>query len=185
MKRFIHTKIKVPENLGAFVKTVNDVTEDQQSEYRYHYAALYPLYINAKASPIEGQARLWVHTRWDPQRGLNDAEYESLTLEIQSKDNDLKLEAWVFGDRLIIIITNSNLSGTSGLHPSKNYHIDLKDPNSIPTAVMLVDRYIHDGQKIDNEELPRLNTKVFYYCGATTIAIIILRTLWILFNEYR
>lgn len=159
------------------MQTFNDVSIQQREEYRYHYAALYPLYINAKASEFQGRARLWVRKRWDPQRSLADAEYESITFEMQADNSGFKLEAWVFGNRLIILITDNDDIIKSGLHPSGNYHIDLNDPNSIQDAVKIIDKYLAESQPevVDQqEELSEINKNVFYYWAAIIAVLTIL-----------
>lgn len=146
------------------MQTFNDITEEQKNEYQFHYAALYPLYINAKSTSLDGRARLWTVTRWDPRKDFANSEYESITFEMQISDADFKLESWVFGNRLIILITKNDVS--VGLHPTKNYHLDLNDPNSISNAIDIVDMYISEFRNKRNNT-PNKNT-----LAITTVSII-------------
>lgn len=163
------------------MRIFNQVPDEDKERHRYHYAALYPLLATAESSNIEGYARLWVRSRWNPRKAVSIGKYQSVTLEVQADHSTYKLEAWVHEHHLIIQITDNNRDGGAGLHPSANHRFDLNNPRSISEASIIVQAYLKKGKPVVRGELFRIPA-VLYLWIAIAMAVITFTALWKVFS---
>lgn len=124
------------------MKIKNEINEKVRDEHYYDYAALKPLLDIAYWHSEDGRAKLWMKDRWDPKKGLHNAEFQSVTLEMYVCGVEHKLEAWVYNTNLIILVMGHE-SICRGLEPTRNYHLDLRDPDSIDRASKIVSDYLN------------------------------------------
>ena len=152
------------------------LSEQDKEKYRYHYAALLPLFKMASESVASGDTILYLKKRWNPQRDAIDGEYESLTLKIQLSDIPLKLEAWIYNEQLIILIINSD--SYIGWHPSENYHLDINNPYSIDEAATIITRFIDKNIKNHKRTNPFHLSDVLTVLGITAITTLLILLFW-------